>query len=306
MGGGWLAPCLSHQSQPCHGHCQTPGQGHGPRSPSRRLETEGSQCWRHMATRNCFLKSTKCFGKKRKKSIYKNLFTYKILKKVQGKTQCEGHAQICRVRACARVWCTCPVCAPVSVPVCVRLCTCVWCMCLVCARTCAYGCLCMNVCCACLWVCMLVCVCLCVYIAVCAYAVPVYVWCVWCVCPCGACVCVMCVHLCMCMSVYVPVRVCVFLWGGLRVMVVSACVAHRGWGESLASDFHPAGKEGNWSPWKEGNWRSEARLDHKDLYSATLLRTASFSCRAAMARRRCSFSCSISRSDRVLMWFSST
>lgn len=42
------------------------------------------------------------------------------------------------------------------------------------------------------------------------------------------------------------------------------------------------------------------------LYSATLLRTASFSCRAAMARRRCSLSCSISRSERVLMWFSST
>lgn len=42
------------------------------------------------------------------------------------------------------------------------------------------------------------------------------------------------------------------------------------------------------------------------LYSARLLRTASFSCKAAMARRRCSFSCSISRSDRVLMWFSST
>lgn len=42
------------------------------------------------------------------------------------------------------------------------------------------------------------------------------------------------------------------------------------------------------------------------LYSARLLRTDSFSCSAAMARRRCSFSCSISRSDRVLMWFSST
>lgn len=42
------------------------------------------------------------------------------------------------------------------------------------------------------------------------------------------------------------------------------------------------------------------------LYSAKLFLTASFSCRAAMARRRCSFSCSISRSDLVLMWFSST
>lgn len=42
------------------------------------------------------------------------------------------------------------------------------------------------------------------------------------------------------------------------------------------------------------------------LYSARLLRIDSFSRSAAMARRRCSFSCSISRSDRVLMWFSST
>lgn len=46
--------------------------------------------------------------KKRKESIYKNLFTYKILKKVQGKkTQCEGHAQIRRecvyVRLCMYV-----------------------------------------------------------------------------------------------------------------------------------------------------------------------------------------------------------
>lgn len=36
-------------------------------------------------------------------------------------------------------------------------------------------------------------------------------------------------------------------------------------------------------------------------YSPTLLHSDSFSCRAAMARRRCSFSCSISRSERTLM-----
>lgn len=36
-------------------------------------------------------------------------------------------------------------------------------------------------------------------------------------------------------------------------------------------------------------------------YSLTLLHSDSFSCRAAMARRRCSFSCSISRSERTLM-----
>lgn len=36
-------------------------------------------------------------------------------------------------------------------------------------------------------------------------------------------------------------------------------------------------------------------------YSLMLLHSDSFSCRAAMARRRCSFSCSISRSERTLM-----
>lgn len=36
-------------------------------------------------------------------------------------------------------------------------------------------------------------------------------------------------------------------------------------------------------------------------YSLTLLHSDSFSCRAAMARRRCSFNCSISRSERTLM-----
>lgn len=36
-------------------------------------------------------------------------------------------------------------------------------------------------------------------------------------------------------------------------------------------------------------------------YSPMLLHSDSFSCRAAMARRRCSFSCSISRSERTLM-----
>lgn len=36
-------------------------------------------------------------------------------------------------------------------------------------------------------------------------------------------------------------------------------------------------------------------------YSPTLLHSDSFSCRAAMAKRRCSFSCSISRSERTLM-----
>lgn len=36
-------------------------------------------------------------------------------------------------------------------------------------------------------------------------------------------------------------------------------------------------------------------------YLLTLLHSDSFSCRAAMARRRCSFSCSISRSERTFM-----
>lgn len=165
VGGGWLAPCLSHQSQPCHGRCQTPGQGHKPRSPSRRLETQGSQCWRHTATRICFLKSTKWLGEnKRKKSIYKNLFTYKILKKVQGKTQCEGRAQIRRVcvHLCVSVY-DCMY-APVSVCACASLCVPV------------HVCTCVSVQCQC---------------------VPVHVWCIACACV-YLCACVVCVSACVC------------------------------------------------------------------------------------------------------------
>lgn len=113
---------------------------------------QGSQCWRHAATRNCFLKSTTCFGKKkkkRKKSIYKNLFTYKILKKVQGKkTQCEEHAQIRSV--CVR--------APVHVcGVHVHACACV----LLSVCVCEYALWCLCVCVYAVPMCMLVCVCLC-------------------------------------------------------------------------------------------------------------------------------------------------
>lgn len=44
-------------------------------------------------------KDIKCFffGGRGGKNLYKNLFTYKIPKKVQVKTQCDGRAQICRV-----------------------------------------------------------------------------------------------------------------------------------------------------------------------------------------------------------------
>lgn len=82
-------------------------------------------------------------------------------------------------------------------------------------------------------------------------------------CACGVC-CVLC-GMCACVHVSawcVPVRVVfarvvpvwwVYMCGVcLCVLVVSACVAHRGWGESLASDFHPAGKGGTWSPWAGG------------------------------------------------------
>lgn len=50
-------------------------------------------------------------------------------------------------------------------------------------------------------------------------------------------------------------------------------------------------------PAKGGTWQ----LPGAHRYSLTLLPSDSFSCRAAMARRRCSFSCSISRSERTLM-----
>lgn len=40
---------------------------------------------------------------------------------------------------------------------------------------------------------------------------------------------------------------------------------------------------------------------HCQAHRHLLLYSDSFSCRAAMARRRCSFSCSISRSERTLM-----
>lgn len=144
----------------------------------------------------------------------------------------------------------------------------------------------------------------------CLACVPVGVWCaclrVWCA-RCGVHACACGVRGVVCMPVW-NVRLCgacvhVSACGVCPcVLVVSARVAHRGWGESLASDFHPAGKEGAWPPRAGGLQLAGPQ----DLYSATLLRTASFSCRAAMARRRCSFSCSISRSERVLMWFSST
>lgn len=50
-------------------------------------------------------------------------------------------------------------------------------------------------------------------------------------------------------------------------------------------------------PRSGGTWQ----LPGAHRYSLTLLPSDSFSCRAAMARRRCSFSCSISRSERTLM-----
>jgi hypothetical protein len=79
-----------------------------PRSPSRGLERERSQSWKHTPPGTAFLKSIKCFReKKRKKKLYKNLFTYKILKKVQVKTQCEGRAQIRSVYMCVCGVCVC-------------------------------------------------------------------------------------------------------------------------------------------------------------------------------------------------------
>lgn len=66
---------------------------------------------------------------------------------------------------------------------------------------------------------------MCVHLCVCDVCVHL---CVMCVCLCGVCVCLcMCVHVC----------------GGCEC----TCGPQRV-GESLASDFHPAGKKGNWSP----------------------------------------------------------
>lgn len=61
---------------------------------------------------------------------------------------------------------------------------------------------------------------------------------------CDVCTCVMCVCLCV---VCVCLCMCVHVCGGCEC----TCGPQRV-GESLASDFHPAGKKGNWSPWAGG------------------------------------------------------
>ena len=77
---------------------------------------------------NCLFKKFKCFRKKKaEKNLYKNLFTYKILKKVQGKDPVQGTSSdpqcLCMcVRVCV---CAC-VCICVCVCVCVYVCVCVW------------------------------------------------------------------------------------------------------------------------------------------------------------------------------------
>lgn len=157
MAGSRLSPAEIPRHGCCLGRRQTPGPGPPAQKPKQRVAGDRAGT-RAGGTRPpgivFFFLKYKVFWKKRKKNLYKNLFTYKILKKVQGKTQCEGRAQIRSVCVC--------------------------------------------------------------------------------VCPC--------VHVCTCVSV----SVCGCVVGA------SARVAHRGWGESLASDFHPGGKEGGWSSSLEG------------------------------------------------------
>lgn len=129
VGGRWQAPASPLQRYPAMAaawaSARPPDQGHEPRSPSRGwLETErgpGLEAHDHQEFFFFFFKY-KVFWKKRKKNLYKNLFTYKILKKVQGKTQCEGRAQIRSVCVCVcvRVYMCARVCVSVSV------CGCVW------------------------------------------------------------------------------------------------------------------------------------------------------------------------------------
>lgn len=120
---------LSPAEIPCHGCClglrQTPGPGPPAQKPKQRVAGDRAGT-RAGGTRPpgifFFFLKYKVFWKKRKKNLYKNLFTYKILKKVQGKTQCEGRAQIRRVCVCVcvRVYMCARVCVSVSV------CGCVW------------------------------------------------------------------------------------------------------------------------------------------------------------------------------------
>lgn len=71
-------------------------------------------------------------------------------------------------------------------------------------------------------------------------------------------------------------------------------------GAGGTSSLHPPSKAGQLvsAPCAHRGCHSPPGAHH---YLSTLLHSDSFSCRAAMARRRCSFSCSISRSERTLM-----
>lgn len=59
VGRGWLAPCRSQQSQPCHGCCWVstrPRAGLWTQKRSTRLGTGGRQCWEHTPPGIAFLK----------------------------------------------------------------------------------------------------------------------------------------------------------------------------------------------------------------------------------------------------------
>lgn len=182
--GGWL---LASPTKVIAAKAPGPGAQAGGWRREPALEARGRQ--------ESLFKKDNVFWKKKKKGevyIYKNLFTYKILKKVQGKkTQCERHAQIRRVCVCVCVR------APVQ-HVCgvhVHACACVYLSVSLCSGcVCALWCLCVYA----VPMCVLVCVCLC--------SVCVPVWgvcaCAECVYLCGVCMPVQCVCLCdVCMPV---------------------------------------------------------------------------------------------------------
>lgn len=80
-------------SPPCHSYCQASARPQMGRQAQKPKQVAGDRVGAGaggMCHQELLFKTYKVFlgEKKEKKNLYKNLFTYKILKKVQGKTQC--------------------------------------------------------------------------------------------------------------------------------------------------------------------------------------------------------------------------